>query len=617
MSEILLVSMPYGALERPALGLSLLKATLIREGIDCEVRYPYFDFAEMIGENVYRWVSSVLPHTALAGEFTFTDVLYGPRPRTTQAYHDDVLRKRFQRTDQDIALLTHVRRAANQFIKRCLDEIDWASYRIVGFTSTFEQNIASLALGRVLKKCWPHLQLVYGGANWEGVMGLELHRRFGFVDYVCSGEADHSFPALVQKLLAGEETSVATIPGLIYRKDGETCSTGSPKRVFEMDSLPIPDFTEFFDRFAEGGTRTYSPLLLMESSRGCWWGARSHCTFCGLNGDGMAFRSKSADRFLSELETLVARWPTDIVEMVDNILDVKYFREVIPRLAAREERLELFYEVKANLSRKQVEQLFRAGVTRIQPGIESLNDHVLELMRKGITALQNIQMLKWCAAFGIDVSWNVLIGFPGETLEDYEDMFALMKPIRFLQPPGSCATVRLDRFSPYFDDPDAFGIERIRPIEPYPYLYPFNEESLSRIAYFFRYTYPGRDDLASSMTEMARFVQHWTQDEARGSLVQSEAASGTLLVRDTRDGRDVTHTLADLERDIYLYCDENHTLKAICRHLRVPDDQAIRPILDRLVAEELMVTRGDRYLSLAVSSADQAIAAELTEAITA
>ena len=71
---------------------------------------------------------------------------------------------------------------------------------MVGFTSTFEQNIASLALAQRLAAAHPSVLIVFGGANWEGEMGVALHRRFGFVDVVVSGEADLSFPALVREL---------------------------------------------------------------------------------------------------------------------------------------------------------------------------------------------------------------------------------------------------------------------------------------------------------------------------------------------------------------------------------------------------------------------------------
>ena len=104
---------------------------------------------------------------------------------------------------------------------------------------------------------------------------------------------------------------------------------------------------------------------------------------------------------------------------VDNILDMRYFRDVLPQLRDRQLGFTLFYETKANLTKEQVKLLRDAGVLAIQPGVESLSTHVLQLMRKGVTALQNIQLLKWCKQYGVTVAWNLLYGFPGETAADY------------------------------------------------------------------------------------------------------------------------------------------------------------------------------------------------------
>ena len=91
-NKVLLLSMPMGALERPALGLSLLKARLAESGIECDVRYLTFAFAEFIGQGDYQWMCYELPYTAFAGDWSFTDALYGERTEAAQAYVRDVLR---------------------------------------------------------------------------------------------------------------------------------------------------------------------------------------------------------------------------------------------------------------------------------------------------------------------------------------------------------------------------------------------------------------------------------------------------------------------------------------------------------------------------------------------
>jgi len=202
MKKVLLLSMPMGALERPSLGLSLLKARLDETGVECDVRYLTFAFAEFIGQGNYQWMCYELPYTAFAGDWSFTQALYGERPELEQEYIQKILREVWQLTDEDIRRILYIRSMVSHFLDHCMAAVSWSDYAIVGFTSTFEQNIASLALAKRIKEAYPKISIVFGGANWEAGMGHELHRRFSFVDYVCSGEAEESFPALVQRIRA-------------------------------------------------------------------------------------------------------------------------------------------------------------------------------------------------------------------------------------------------------------------------------------------------------------------------------------------------------------------------------------------------------------------------------
>src|SRR5262249_30613673 len=158
----------------------------------------------------------------------------------------------------------------------------------------------------------------------------------------------------------------------------------------------------YFQALAASPLRTsVRPGLPLETSRGCWWGAAHQCTFCGLNGSSLGFRSKSSERVLAEIRELEERHGISDFEVVDNILDMGYFKTLVPALAGEERRRHIFYEVKANLTRAHVEALQRAGITWVQPGIESLHTEVLRLMDKGISGWQNVQLLKWTREFGV------------------------------------------------------------------------------------------------------------------------------------------------------------------------------------------------------------------------
>ena len=588
------------------MGVSLLKPVLAAAGFSCDVRYLNLTFANLLGQERYRWLAGELPYTAFAGEWSFTHLLYGARPQADERYLDEILRRTWYRSEADLRQLLEIRSLATYFLEHCLAAVPWSDYAVVGFSSTFEQNIASLALARRIKHLAPATAVVFGGANWEGEMGLELHRRFRFVDYVCSGESERSLPRLVERILCG--TPPGDVPGIVYRAGDRSVSTGPPEVVGDLATLPMPDFSDYFEALAQSGAGNgVNPTLLLETSRGCWWGARSHCTFCGLNGASIAFRSKTAPRVLAELDHLQQYGAQGMVEAVDNILHMGFFQDLLPALAARKPAAQLFYEVKANLTRAQVELLHAAGVHRIQPGIESLSDHVLELMRKGTSALRNIQLMKWCKENQVYVDWNLLYGFPGETREDYAAMLQLLPAIKFLGPPAAWGPVRLDRFSPYFDAPGRFGLTNVRPLAAYAHLYPFRTESLARIAYCFDYDYAGATAPTGYADEVVQFLEAWKREPETGSLGCQFRPNGTLALLDSRSDATVRELeLAGLERAAYEYCDQARPLSAVVRHLRATfpqpefDERGVRGFLDSLVANRLMVTAGNDYLSLAV-----------------
>lgn len=601
--------MPFGALDRQPLGISLLQAVLERSGIVCRQRNFSFDFAEFIGVDNYGWIAQELPYIAFAGDWCFTASLYGSSPVTDEAYYQRILQENWRLRREDIERILEIRRLVEPFLTHCMRAEDWHNCGLIGFTSTFEQNIASLALAKRMKAMWSATPLAFGGANWEDVMGQELHRQFNFVDFACSGEADESFLQLVNLVLADRATSarLAKIAGIIYRKSGQTIATGPPRMVADMDQLPVPDYDDYFDQLKRSTvSSSLMPGLLLETSRGCWWGAKSHCRFCGLNGSTMAFRSKSPKRVLEEIEYLTGRWGIDQLEVVDNILDMGYFRDLLPALAQRPEKLQFFYETKANLKKEQVELLAKAGVTRIQPGIETMSDHVLQLMGKGTKALKNIELLKWCKQYHVAVDWNLLYGFPGETREDYIEMMRLLPAIRFLDPPGACGPIRLDRFSPYFTQPEAYGIHRVRPLEAYAYIYPFAAEILHNIAYSFEFDYTDQADPHELAIDTIEYADDWRQRPLSGSLQAVQTKAGRLLIVDSRAQRKTAYALEGLDRAAYLICDTMQSMSGIKRQLQrdsgaqAISDKQLRGFLDSLVANDLMVTDGTHYLSLAI-----------------
>lgn len=597
------MSMPFAPVERPSLALSLLKARLSESDIACDVAYLNLAFARYIGLDAYRRIAAELPHFALAGEWVFTRALYNGSHPHSEAYPRDILRGQWALARDDIEPVVAAREAAPSFVAQAMSEVPWDDYDIIGFTSSGMQNLAALALARSVKERRPSAVIVFGGCVWEGEVGRGLHEQFPFVDVAFLGEGDASLVDFARRLACGELLGLGDIPGIAYRRGATTRATALAP-ITDLDSLPPPDFQDYFDALRhEGLLGAFAVTLGVETSRGCWWAAKRPCSFCGANGESRVYRSKSVGRILRELRDLAERWPACRIDIVDNVVSPEFLTGVLPELVARPLLARPFFAARPDLSKEAV-ALCAGCVESVQIGIESLSDHALALMHKGTTGLENIRLLKWCKALDLRPRWNLMCGLPGETDVDYEELLEILPSVAFLSAPDFCVALSLDRFSPYFEEPERHGFREVTPLRSYRYLYPFGEDVLRGIALTFEYD--DRPGLARSiyLRRLHRAVAEWRQRGPVGELRYGRGAAGELTLVDDRAITDqATVDLDDLDELLYTACDDIATidqLEALARERlpeRVPD---VGDRLASFVERRLMVRSGSRFLSLAL-----------------
>jgi ribosomal peptide maturation radical SAM protein 1 len=609
VASVSLVNMPWASTNVPSIQCGLLKVELSRFGVHADVHYLNMDLAAQLGSEIYKAIAS-LPGERLCffGEWLFGVAAFGPRSDDEEYLELFGIEQLCKQVNIPVDKIREFREyLLPEWIRACAGEASWGTCSIVGFTSTFEQNVASLALARRLKETYPGITTVFGGANFEGDMGIEYVRAFPWIDYAVLGEGDIAFPELVTRL--SEERDPSGIPGVSHRVNGKTVRAGQPSQVRDMNTLPVPDYSDYFEALARLGRRSVvghdAVRLLYESSRGCWWGEKHHCTFCGLNGLGMQFRSKSPDMVVADIRELTDTYKVLHISAVDNILDMSYLSSVCSELSAESWDLKMFYEVKANLTADQLKILRTAGIRTIQPGIESLNSHILALMRKGSSLMINLRLLKWAQYHNLRVIWNILMGFPGETDQDYVNQIELIPSLHHLRPPGECDTIALHRFSPYFSD-KSFPIREVKPRVAYWYLYPPGVD-LEQIAYFFDYRAEG----IASRSVRARLtseVKAWQRAWAAGNppILQYERGPSWLRLTDTRGDHRREATINGWHAILYEYCgDSAHTLSAIQEHLSnvSPEKAGENEIIEFIrvcLSDRIMVCDNGQYFSLAL-----------------
>ena len=497
-TDVCLVTMPFVDLFRPSIALGLFKSALQPLPYRVSVVYANLLFAERVGLDRYvvQRLGSPLLH---GGEWLFAGAAFPGHQTDIEAYVDlfarDVLRATgveatATHCERMSALLLEVRRQASAFVDELADALLATSPRIVACTSTFQQHVASLALLRTLKERHPGIVTLLGGANCTGEMGIANATAFPWLDMVFSGEADDALPSLVDRIMRHGFTQAVSVPplGAITQANVRTLGRAVPPPcavLSDINRAAEPDYDDYFATLSRlSFVDAIVPCIALESSRGCWWGGKSGCIFCGLNGLNMSFRSKDPGRVMAEVERAAARYRTRRIEFVDNILDMRYFKTLLPELARAEGHYNLFFETKSNLSRDQVRALRAAGVRWIQPGIEGLHDQVLKTMHKGTDTATNIQLLKYGCEFGVRLTWHMLVGFPGEQDQWHGECAALVPLLHHLNPPTSLVTVIFQRFSAFHERPEQYGLQLKAPA-CLRSIYPLPEEQLDRLSYYF------------------------------------------------------------------------------------------------------------------------------------
>jgi hypothetical protein len=140
----------------------------------------------------------------------------------------------------------------------------------------------------------------------------------------------------------------------------------------------------------------------------------------------------------------------------------------------------------------------------------------------------------------------------------------------------------------------------------YTFLYPFPEESLARLAYYFDFDYAPDKDPRGYAGDVTAYCEHWKRSPTLGAVTAVRRPDGSLGVVDSRPDASLRACIFQgAEQAIFEYCDEVHSLAAIIRHIDDiglscgGDENAVRGFLDSLVVHGWMVRDGDRYLALA------------------
>ena len=592
-SPVALVGLPWLEPWHAPIGMSVVAGQLRQHDIECWIRFANLDLYGAITDAISDEAAS-----RIFGNGRLAELLIAPLWREFSQSENARRTSLLAPLELDPEAIGRIQELVDTCIEHILAEPGWASTRACGLSLGINQSLMGLLLARRLRQRHPHVRIVLGGSQCADPMGMALLEAYDFIDAIGCGECDTSIAPLFGALVAGSEP--LDIPNIAYRWQGRI-HVGAKKPIEAVD-FGAPDYADFREpalRFMCNHQRPVSYYI--EGSRGCWWGEKHHCTFCGIHAQEMRSRSRPSDDVVSDIVGLAHAHPAINIALSDTLVPQAHLREAVPMLESRlsGSDVELFADFKPNMSKRDVAALANAGFTGVQLGIETFSGRLLKLMKKGATPLQNVQALKWFTEAGIGVFYSLLIDIPGEEAEDYFEVEQIMTAIPHLQPPSAVFPIEFDRYSPYFDRPDAHGIGALQPHQLYHLVYGEGLD-MQRYAYVYERCKPEIRSaaLGDARSRVLNCVKAWTDLYTQTSLTYWVTGDNVVAMRSGNCPH--VEVMEGLTAQLFLACDSIRGRKQVVQEFQergLPDTDAW---IDHFIREGLFLASRDNDQVLAL-----------------
>lgn len=592
----------------PSLAVSYLRSVLSSVNVESDCRHWNGEFHNFLADEL----DVIEPEDAILALYTFSSMLF---PDYYEKKGTEILRtvRDVVKENRDYDLgdrYAFFESEGKNWIDEWITDIDWTNYTLVGISAvTLTQLIPGLYLARLVKQASPRTLTVFGGFATHGNFGAKLIEVFDEIDIIADGEGE----PIIKDLAASLDTKmeIGSVKGTIQRHGWNIVRNPPQPLISDLSSLPFPDYSTYpnSDKIEE---------LLIEMGRGCPWGK---CAFC-TSFASQIYRSRPAERVFEELLYESDRHKTRRFVFVDLDLlgNVKNLERLCGLLIAEGRDFDLFAEAcPQGVTKDLLEKMYRAGFRRLQVGFESFSDPLLRKMVKDSKVIDNLKVLKWGKELGVKVAGNMIIGFPGETIEDLKKCLQVIRSCNHLVQYVTTADFNLNYGSNVYTSPKQYGVT----IKFGTDLENFSKDEVARLMFgqdifpwlrdnikdeILQYFYPFKkeNEEAATTKQLSRLrrvidesLSKWQMENPKLEFYDMKTY---LQIRDERTHR-VTKffTMEANERDIFILCENVQTLESLHQALPHLTKEHIKEKLDLFMEHELVYGgEGEEYINLPI-----------------
>jgi radical SAM superfamily enzyme YgiQ (UPF0313 family) len=332
------------------------------------------------------------------------------KPDLKRFWHVDCVNSYFQSEIADI-IFKSFKGEIDQFI----DDILATPTEVIGFSVNMISIYLANRIAKMIKLKDPYRLIIFGGPG-----AFYSHPRDqikpAFADVYVIGEGEATLAEVIAAHKRGED--IPAIPGVLLAEELGRRQPLLPENIQNLDEIPFPTFRGFeLKEYSQGDAYKPLPVLL---SRGCI----RRCAYCIDYMMWPKFRCRSAGHVMEEIRYHAEHNAAKAFEVIDltcngNLRQLSELCDLIidsgldfTWVSYAIVRKDMRFELLAKMKKARCDTLIY--------GVESGSDRVLRLMNKGYTAQEASEVVRNTYNAGIRTNVNIIVGFPGETEEDFQ-----------------------------------------------------------------------------------------------------------------------------------------------------------------------------------------------------
>lgn len=323
---------------------------------------------------------------------------------------------------------------------------------IIGF-SVWDSNVSfSLKIAKEIKRLNRKIFIMFGGPEcfprWSGNSLIKED----CVDVVVYGDGEEIVKDIIDSLEYKGE--IGFHKGTIVKGASGIIDCGRRDPVRALDTLPFPDFDNFpLDKYL-------TKELFIEFNRGC----KRRCAYCSAVGTLLQYRWRSASSIYEEIVYQVNKYPhIDKFHVASPALNsnLKQLSELCDLITENGLKIRWsgFAVIDKNMDLNLLKKMNRAGCFGLNFGIESGSQNTINKMYKDYKVEDAEQNMRDAYRLGIEVMVNFIVGFPGETEDDFrQTLDFISRNQRYISYVGSLRSCWVEPYAYMYDHPAEFGI---------------------------------------------------------------------------------------------------------------------------------------------------------------